>query len=153
MCSKMENFYDTFSGNGTFGVTLRVEGDSDVGQAAMRRLQNFWAGRARKTTEFEVVRAKNALLLKEAGAIEANPVDYIGSKVLSTGSAPGLNAYKTALDSVTVKSVTNASSFWLYDQEISAGMVGTVEGMLAGYSLRALTAHQIPDLKALGYNN
>jgi len=153
MCSKMESFYDTFSGNGTFGVTMRVEGDSDVGQHAMRRLQNFWAGRARKTTEFEVVRAKNALLLKEAMAAEANPIDYIGSKVLTTGSAPGLSAFKTSLDSVTVKSVTNACSYWLYDQEIAAGMVGCTEGMLAGYSLRALTAHQIPDFKLLGYNN
>lgn len=152
-CSKYASFYDTFAANGTFGVTMRVEGEVDNGQDGMRRALNFIAGRSRKTTQFELVAAKNSLVLKEAMAAESNPVDYIGLKCLNNGSVPGLQAFKTGIDSVTVKSLQNACSFWLYDQEIGAGMVGCTDGMLAGYSLRALTAHQIPDMKMLGYNN
>jgi len=151
--SAMASFYDSFAANATFGVTLRTEGEVGHGQEAMRRIQNFWAQRSTRTTEFEVVAAKNAILLKEAQAAETNPVDYIGLKVLNTGSAPTIQAVKTGLDAVTVKSVLNACSFWLYDQEIAGGMVGCTDGMLQGYSLRALTAHQIPTFKALGYNN
>jgi len=143
LCAKFQSFYDTFPGNGVFGVTYQVNGDGDEGIEATTRLQNFWATRAKRTTDFEVVAAKNRLLLGSAMDAQNDPVGFIGEQVLSSGSVSNVQSLRSQMN-VDANTVCKAFDYWLYDQEIAAGMVGCVDGLPQTYQLRAGTAHQQP---------
>jgi len=143
LCSKFQSFYDCFPANGVFGVTFQVEGDSDAGLECATRLQNFWATRAKRTTDFEVVSAKNRLLLGAAMEAQSDPVGYIGKQVLQTGGVSNVQSLRSQMN-VDASIVCKAFDYWMYDQEIAAGMVGCTDGLPQTYSLRAGTAHQQP---------
>jgi len=143
LCSQFQSFYDTYSGNGVFGVTYKVNGDGDEGQETTTRLQNFWATRAKRTTDFEVVAAKNRLLLAAAMNAQNDPVGFVGEQVLNSGSVSTVQSLRSQMN-VDANTVCKAFDYWLYDQELAAGMVGCVDGMPLTYQLRAGTAHQQP---------
>jgi len=143
LCAKFQSFYDTFPGNGVFGVTYQVNGDGDEGIEATTRLQNFWATRAKRTTDFEVVAAKNRLLLASAMEAQNDPVGFIGEQVLNSGSVSTVQSLRSQMN-VDANTVGKSFDYWLYDQEIAAGMVGCTDGLPQTYQLRAGTAHQQP---------
>merc|ERR1712167_346300 len=143
LCAKYQSFYDTFPGNGVFGVTYRVNGDGDEGMEATTRLQNFWATRAKRTTDFEVVAAKNRLLLASAMEAQNDPVGFIGEQVLNSGSVSSVQSLRSQMN-VDANTVGKSFDYWLYDQEIAAGMVGCTDGLPQTYQPRAGTAHQQP---------
>lgn len=142
LCVGFNAFYDTFPGNGLFGVTFKVNGDVSNGQEALIRLQNYWATLGRRTTDFQVTRAKNKFLTDYAQNAAANPVDHLGTQLLKTGSVESVANMKQAINSVTAKSVQKACTEWLYDQDLAVGMVGTVDQFPPAYQIRSYTALQ-----------
>ena len=101
------------------------------------------ATRGKRTTDFEVVAAKNRLLLAAAMNAQNDPVGFVGEQVLNSGSVSTVQSLRSQMN-VDANTVCKAFDYWLYDQEIAAGMVGCVDGMPLTYQLRAGTAHQQP---------
>ena len=98
-----------------------------------------------------------------------DPVGFIGEQVLNSGSVSNVQSLRSQMnvDANTVckafdyrktflialkflffkrnfKNVFKLFCYWLYDQEIAAGMVGCTDGLPQTYQLRAGTAHQQP---------
>jgi len=142
LCSKFSAFYDTFPGNGLFGVTYKVPNDTDAGIEATLRIQNYWSTLSRRATEFQVTRAKNQFLTNYAAAAAANPVDHVGTSILKSGSVQSAANMKQAIGSVTAKTVQRACTEWLYDQDLAVGKVGCTDGLPPAYQMRAYTALQ-----------
>jgi len=72
-----------------------------------------------------------------------DPVGFIGEQVLNSGSVSTVQSLRSQMN-VDANSVGKAFDYWMYDQEIAAGMVGCVDGLPQTYQLRAGTAHQQP---------
>ena len=67
-------------------------------QSWRTRLQNFWATRAKRTTDFEVVAAKNRLLLASAMEAQNDPVGFIGEQVLNSGSVSSVQSLRSQMN-------------------------------------------------------
>lgn len=139
-CTKFNCFYDTFKNNGVFGITYHVPVDDQRADFCTVRIQNAIANLSRQCTDFMAVRGRNTLMMEAAREMENNACEYIGRGVLVHNAVPDVSHIKMATSNCDAAAIGKAVDTWLFDQEVAAGIVGTVEAFGGPYSMRANTA-------------